>query len=145
MTHQGTADPWGIQREWIDADELPQVVPAETVALMRAAIGTPPDDLEERAPVVTRPGRSTGLAGDVTCEDGSGRRLEDVVPDDFPLGYHWLTTEAGTRRRLIVSPGRCWLPDEQTWGWSIQLYGALSTSSCGIGDLADLRTLREWT
>jgi 4-alpha-glucanotransferase len=145
MTQQGTADPWGIQREWIDADELRRVVPAETVALMREAIGTPPDDLEERAPVVTRPGRSTGTAGEVSCEDGSTRRLDDVVPDDFPLGYHSLTTDGGTTRRLIVSPGRCWLPDEQTWGWSVQLYGALSTASCGIGDLADLRTVREWT
>ncbi len=140
-----TSDAWGIQRDWIDADEQPQRVPEATIALMREAIGEPPSDLEERAPVVTRPGRATGLTGRVTCEDGTERTLDDVVAEDFPLGYHSLTTDAGTTRRLIVSPGTCWLPPEQTWGWSVQLYAALSTSSCGIGDLADLRLLREWT
>lgn len=140
-----TADDWGIQRDWIDADDTPQRVPEATVRLMREAIGTPPSDLDERAPVVTRPGRSTGLAGRVVCEDGSERRLDDVVPDEFPLGYHSLVTDTGTTRRLIVSPGRCWLPPAQTWGWSVQLYAALSTDSRGIGDLADLRVLREWT
>ncbi|CAN5372053.1 hypothetical protein BH09ACT12_BH09ACT12_27430 [soil metagenome] len=140
-----TSDAWGIQREWIDADEQPQQVPAATVQGMREVIGTPPDDLEERAPVVTRPGRSTGLSGDVVCEDGSIRRLDDVVAADFPFGYHDLTTDTGRTRRLIVSPGACWLPEAQSWGWSVQLYGALSSGSHGIGDLSDLRTLREWT
>jgi 4-alpha-glucanotransferase len=139
------ADRWGVQRDWIDADERPQRVPDETVRRMRAAIGDPPADLESRAPVVTRPGRSTGLAGEVACEDGTRRRLDDVLEDDFPLGYHDLTTDDGTRRRLIVSPGRCWLPEQQSWGWSVQLYAALSSGSHGIGDLADLRLLREWT
>jgi 4-alpha-glucanotransferase len=140
-----TADRWGVQRDWIDADEQPQRVPEATVRRMHEAISEPPADLEERAPVVTRPGRSTGLAGDVACEDGSHRRLDDVVPDDFPLGYHDLTTDAGVTRRLIVSPGRCWLPEQQSWGWSVQLYAALSGGSQGIGDLADLRTIRRWT
>ncbi len=140
-----TIDAWGIQQVWIDADEQTQEVPAATMELMRAAIGSPPDDLEDRAPVVTRPGLSTGLTGVVTCEDGTERHLDDVVDDDFPLGYHSLTTDGRTTRRLIVSPGRCWLPPAQSWGWSVQLYGALSSGSCGIGDLADLRTLREWT
>ncbi len=139
------SDPWGIQRDWIDADDTPQRVPEATVRLMREAIGTPPSDLDERAPVVTRPGRSTGLAGRVVCEDGAERRLDDVVPDDFPLGYHSLVTDGGVTRRLIVSPGECWLPPAQTWGWSVQLYAALSSGSRGIGDLADLRVLRDWT
>ena len=95
MTQQGTADPWGIQREWIDADELRRVVPAETVALMREAIGTPPNDLEERAPVVTRPGRSTGTAGEVACEDGSTRRLDDVVRLDDLVGRNGLVELGG--------------------------------------------------
>nr|WP_272917506.1 4-alpha-glucanotransferase [Nocardioides flavescens] len=67
------------------------------------------------------------------------------MPEDFPLGYHRLTTAAGMERRLVVSPGRCWLPDEPTWGWAVQLYAARSTRSWGIGDLGDLRTLRELT
>ena len=34
---------------------------------------------------------------------------DSPLPDDFPLGYHWLTA-AGRRRRLIVSPGRAGCP-----------------------------------
>lgn len=139
------ADEWGIQQHWVDADDQPQHSPDATVAIVREVIGRPPADLEDVAPVVTRPGRATGLAGDVRCEDGTTRRLDDVLDADFPLGYHELRTDAGVVRRLIVSPGRCWLPPRQTWGWSVQLYAALSTTSAGVGDLGDLRTLREWT
>ena len=38
----------------------------------------------------------------------------------------WATTGCthpdGHRRRLIVSPGRCWLPEDRAWGWAVQLY-----------------------
>ena len=134
-------DQWGIQQDWLDADDQPQRSPDATVELLREVIGEPPSDLEERAPVVTRPGRRTGLRSTVTCEDGSTRELDDVVPDDFPLGYHRLADG----RRLIVSPGRCWQPEQQVWGFTVQLYAARSRASWGIGDLADLRLLREWT
>lgn len=135
------ADQWGIQQDWVDADDAPQRASDETVAALRAVIGEPPADLEDRAPVVTRPGRSTGLRSTVSCEDGSTRELDDVVADDFPLGYHRLADG----RRLIVSPGRCHVPEQQAWGWTVQLYAARSRRSWGIGDLRDLRTLREWT
>ena len=138
-------DEWGIQQEYVDADGHPQRTSDETVARVRDLIGRPPADLEERAPVVTRRGRATGLHGTVACEDGTEARLDDVVPDDLPFGYHSLTTDAGLERRLIVSPGRCVLPRERGWGWAVQLYAAQSAGSTGVGDLADLRTLREWT
>ena len=49
----------------------------------------------------------------------------------------------GRRRRLIVSPGRCWLPEgHRAWGWAVQLYATRSRGSWGIGDLADLRAVR---
>ena len=76
------------------------------------------------------------------CEDGEVRHVDGELPDDFPLGYHWLQTAEGRRRRLIVSPGRCWLPDGRRWGWAVQLYAARSRDSWGIGDLADLRAIR---
>jgi 4-alpha-glucanotransferase len=138
-------DDWGIQQEWLDANDEPQRSPDATVERLRELIGTPPDDLEELAPVVTRPGRRTGLSGTVTCEDGTRRELEDLVPEDFPLGYHVLRTDDGVERSLIISPGRCWLPDRQRWGWTVQLYAARSSTSWGIGDLGDLKALREWT
>ncbi len=139
-------DSWGVQPDWVDAYGQPQRAPGTTVEALRRVIGTPPADLADRAPVVTRPGRRLGLGTvEIECEDGGHRTVGDVLPEDFPLGYHRLRTAAGAVRRLIVSPGRCWLPDRQRWGWSVQLYAARSRSSWGIGDLADLRALREWT
>jgi 4-alpha-glucanotransferase len=71
------------------------------------------------------------------------RRVDGELPEDFPLGYHWLETAQGRRRRLIVSPGRCWLPENfRAWGWTVQLYATRSRQSWGIGDLADLRAVR---
>ena len=143
---QPTTDAWGIQQDWIDADDEPQRTSDEIVALVRGLVGTPPVGLERTAPVVTRPGRRLGL-GEVTvvCEDGSTRTVEDVLPADFPLGYHRLTDADGHERRLVVSPGRCHVPEAPGWGFAVQLYGARSRRSWGIGDLADLRLLREWT
>jgi len=143
-------DDRGVQQDWVDAYDQPQRAPEKTIEALRQVIGTPPPDLAERAPVVTRPGRRLGLGTvEVECEDGTHRTVHDVLPEDFPLGYHRLRTSGGApgrpSRRLIVSPGRCWLPDHQQWGWTVQLYAARSRSSWGIGDLADLRALREWT
>ena len=46
----------------------------------------------------------------------------------------------------MVSPGRCFLPDDlRTWGFAAQLYAARSRASWGIGDLADLARLGRWT
>lgn len=138
-------DEWGVQQEYLDADDQPQRSSDATVARVRELIGRPPADLEEWAPVVTRRGRATGLRGTVALEDGGTAELDDVVPDDLPFGYHRLTTDAGVERRFIVSPGTCVLPEQRGWGWAVQLYAAQSSGSTSIGDLADLRLLREWT
>jgi 4-alpha-glucanotransferase len=139
-------DAWGIQHRWLDAADEEHEVPAATVTRLREVIGEPPADLEDRAPVVTRPGRDPGLGRlEVTCEDGTSRVVDGALPADFPLGYHRLRAADGAERSLIVSPGRCWLPPRATWGWTVQLYAARSAASWGIGDLADLRTLRTWT
>jgi len=130
----------------VDADERAQRAPDETVARLRAVVGTPPEDLDDRAPLVVRPGAHLGLGpATVTCEDGTTREVGDDLPGDFPLGYHRLRDESGRDRRLIVSPGRCFVPEAQHWGWTVQLYAARSRAGWGIGDLADLRLLREWT
>jgi 4-alpha-glucanotransferase len=31
----------------------------------------------------------------VTLEDGSSRSVDGELPEDFPLGYHWLQAPAG--------------------------------------------------
>ncbi|MFC5728653.1 MULTISPECIES: 4-alpha-glucanotransferase [Nocardioides] len=143
--HGADADAWGIQRDWVDADDRPQRVGEDTVARLREIIGRPPDHLEVRAPIVARPGDDLGLGRvRVVCEDGTQREVDGHLSVDFPLGYHRIG-DGGSGRRLIVSPGRCWLPDRRLWGWAVQLYGARSSASWGIGDLADLRSLRTWT
>jgi len=150
-----SADAWGIDLHWMDAHEVEQSVAEPTVEALRSAIGQPPADLEQTAPLVVRPGAVLeGLPGvsgplDLICEDGSSRRIERAVPADFPLGYHRVRASddggGGGERMLIVSPGRCWLPEGwRAWGWTVQLYAARSQSSWGIGDLGDLQALREW-
>ncbi|MBA3280589.1 MAG: 4-alpha-glucanotransferase [Geodermatophilaceae bacterium] len=148
----GSTDGWGIDLRWVDAHEVAWTVGDKTIEALRAAIGRPPADLVEIAPLVVRPGDSlSGLPGvvgplDVVLEDGSTRQLGEEIPADFPLGYHRVRTfDDGADRRLIVSPGRCWLPEGwRAWGWTVQLYAARSGSSWGFGDLRDLRSIREW-
>jgi 4-alpha-glucanotransferase len=143
VTPTPTTDEWGIDASWLDALDEEHSVAQPTIDRLREVIGTPPPDLEERAPIVARPGDALELdEADVVCEDGAVRHIDGELPDDFPLGYHWLQTPEGRRRRLIVSPGRCWLPDDRAWGWAVQLYATRSRASWGIGDLADLRAVR---
>jgi 4-alpha-glucanotransferase len=144
VTRTPTTDQWGIDASWLDALDEEHEVAEATIERMREVIGTPPEDLQERAPIVARPGDALEFdEADVVCEDGEVRRLRGEIPADFPLGYHWLQTPEGRRRRLIVSPGRCWLPEgHRAWGWAVQLYATRSRDSWGIGDLADLRAVR---
>ncbi|MDQ3733882.1 MAG: 4-alpha-glucanotransferase, partial [Actinomycetota bacterium] len=144
-------DAWGIDHRWVDALDKPHTVDKRTIKRLRSAIGRPPADLAATAPLVVRPGQALdglpGVAGpgEVVCEDGSVRTITGLVPQDFPLGYHRLRTTDDRGRALIVSPGRCWLPEGwRAWGWTVQLYAARSESSWGFGDLGDLRSIREW-
>jgi 4-alpha-glucanotransferase len=143
VTPTPTTDEWGIDATWLDALDEEHQIAQPTIDRLREVIGTPPADLEDRAPIVARPGDSLEVDGaEVVCEDGEVRRVDGELPADFPLGYHWLQSPTGHRRRLIVSPGRCWLPDDRAWGWAVQLYATRSRESWGIGDLADLRAVR---
>jgi 4-alpha-glucanotransferase len=143
VTPTPTTDEWGIDASWLDALDEEHSVAQATIDRLREVIGTPPADLEERAPIVARPGDALEVdEADVVCEDGVVRHIDGELPADFPLGYHWLQSSEGRRRRLIVSPGRCWLPDDRAWGWAVQLYATRSRASWGIGDLADLRAVR---
>ena len=93
-----------------------------------------------------RPGEHIGGRWDLALEDGGDVRVEDGrLPEDLPFGYHTLRGDEG-EARLITSPGRCFLPDDlRTWGWAVQLYAARSEQSWGMGDLADLRRLADWS
>ena len=149
-----TPDAWGLLPDWVDAQGQQQRVADNMLATFRSAIGDPPADLAGRRPVVTRPGNDLppelhpqqGRVAEVRCEDGSVQHLESgTLAADFPLGYHRVRPVQGTERRLIVSPGRCCLPSAgRAWGWTVQLYALRSQTSWGMGDLGDLRAVREW-
>lgn len=144
VTRTPPTDAWGIDAVWLDALDREHEVPPATIEQLREVIGTPPDDLEERAPIVARPGDALEVdEAEIVCESGEVRHIDGELPEDFPLGYHRLRTPGGPERLLVVSPGRCWLPEERSWGWAAQLYATRSRASWGIGDLGDLRALRE--
>jgi 4-alpha-glucanotransferase len=56
-----------------------------------------------------------------------------------------LPNDGGPTTRLIITPDRCHRTGSRSWGWAVQLYAARSTQSWGIGDLADLRAIAEWS
>src|SRR5262245_54309301 len=55
---------------------------------------------------------------EITLEDGAVLPVDLFLPQDLPLGYHKLRYRDGEREiRLIVSPGRCYLPERlRIWG-----------------------------
>jgi 4-alpha-glucanotransferase len=140
-----STDEWGISHTWLDDHEVEQHPSPQTVDALRAVIGTPPEDLEQRAPLVVISGDAVELPfGELVCEDGSALHVGGATPH-LPLGYHELRPTDGPSRRLIVSPGRCHRPAElREWGIAVQLYAARSRDSWGTGDLASLRTVRQW-
>jgi 4-alpha-glucanotransferase len=97
---------------------------------------------------VVQRGRGTGLRGpgDLQLEDGRSIPVDRVAPRDLPFGYHQFRPARGEHISLVVTPGRCYLPEEMRWwGWTAQLYALRSEKSWGIGDLEDLRRLAEWS
>lgn len=140
---------WGITPGYHDIEGQWRDTPPETAAAllqaMRPEEALPPDPV-----CVLRPGEQRLLdpgPWDLVTEDGARLPARDHLPGDLPLGYHWLEHAGDGRRRLVVvSPGRCHLSAGlRTWGWAAQLYAVRSERSWGIGDLADLRRLGQWS
>jgi 4-alpha-glucanotransferase len=83
--------------------------------------------------------------------------IEDGFRDAFE---RWRETPEGTRQALRAAMGQepleipepwgpervepCPAPD-RAWGWAVQVYALRSRASWGIGDLADLRRLGQWS
>jgi len=141
---------WGVQERWQDAQGTWHDVSAETVASVLRAMGTDGDGAPPAARTIfVRAAATTPLDGpaDLTTEGGEVVRVEGHLPADLPLGYHSLVRlDDGRRTDVIVSPGRCPLPElAPTWGWAVQLYAVRSGASWGMGDLGDLGRLGRWT
>jgi (1->4)-alpha-D-glucan 1-alpha-D-glucosylmutase len=80
---------------------------------------------------------------EIVLEDGS---LYAGSLDALPLGYH-RAASGGRECRLIVAPGRCYLPpamrDRGIWALATQLYALRSERNWGIGDFGDLQAFGE--
>lgn len=153
------ADVWGIEHAYHDAFGRERQTSDETRAEVLAAMGV--DPAVDHPPLegdvlVARPGDSLALTdevgGELHLEDGTRLALPPAqpLPRDLPIGYHTLLQAPGRGTRpqthLLVTPGHCFLPEDlKIWGWAAQLYATRSRASWGIGDLADLRALAEWT
>jgi 4-alpha-glucanotransferase len=141
-----TTDAWGITDGFHDLSGEWHETTHEARAAIRASMGDPvPAPTvrvihEGETPEVDEP-------AELTLEDGAVMRVTDRFPADLPTGYHRLRLERdGHESRLVVAPRRCHLPEgTRLWGWAAQLYAARSRQSWGIGDLADLRRLAEWS
>jgi 4-alpha-glucanotransferase len=55
VTRTPSTDEWGIDATWLDALDEEHQVGEATIERLREVIGTPPADLEDRAPIVARP------------------------------------------------------------------------------------------
>jgi 4-alpha-glucanotransferase len=148
-------DCFGIDDGYHDARGVEHRTSAATRAALCAAMGAAvdadtnaPEPGGAQAVRVLLPGSDRTVPGgaDLTLEDGSQRTVDGELPADLPEGYHQLFPRGGGETLLIVSPGRCYLPDGlSTWGFAAQVYAARSRESWGIGDLFDLARLGRWT
>ncbi|HEX2056959.1 MAG TPA: 4-alpha-glucanotransferase [Actinomycetota bacterium] len=138
---------WGIAPGYVDAREQWQDAPPETIAAVLEAMGAEGDAPPESPVVIARAGAGVDLGDtvEVRFEDGGSTRVDGLLPPDTPLGYHRVVARDGRERELIVSPGKCYLPERlRSWGWAVQLYAARSARSWGVGDLGDLADLARW-
>ncbi|HMV58202.1 MAG TPA: 4-alpha-glucanotransferase [Nitrospira sp.] len=145
-------DAWGIQAQYEDAAGKMRKVSKSLLPRIRAAMGDPPPPAlswhDEQVKVI-RQDEPFILPADAVLmfEDGSSAETSSRLPHPLPIGYHKLMPAcvSGSFVRLIVTPGRCHLPESlRIWGWSAQLYATRSTKSWGMGDLADLVDLARW-
>ncbi|HEX8306755.1 MAG TPA: 4-alpha-glucanotransferase [Jatrophihabitans sp.] len=132
-----------VAQTYLDSAGAEHTIDPATVDRLRRTLGAPPAGAQDTGPIVARPGQQVPASGQVRLEAGGTLEIDGVLPEDCPLGYHILSTPGG-ERRLIVGPGRCHLPEQRAWGWTVQLYAVRSQLSWGIGDLGDLRTLTRW-
>ena len=126
-------------------------IPANTPAAILEGMGGPDANRVvpgREAVRVVRTGMAVpwAMPGQLVLEDGSQRPVGETLPADLPLGYHdFFPTTGDGRTRVIVTPWRCIEPRGACWGWAVQLHSTRSRQSWGIGDLADLKRLAEWS
>ena len=155
-------DTWGVEARYVDVAGKEHTTSDQTREALHRAMGVGGDARTDAAVEkatfadvsVIDEGRAWVAPGpgDVRGDGGIFRSVRAGESLELPVGYHaFQPTRPGPGGStapvlLIVSPGRCFLPEAlRAWGWAVQLYAARSRESWGIGDLADLRRLGAWT
>lgn len=143
-------DPWGVDDGYWDVLGSWHPTSPEIASALRKSMGAEDD---QPSPPSGRPvwvvysGDPAPLQDpcELILEDGARLQATDYLPPDLPIGYHQLRPPQGPSTHLIVSPGRCYLPDDlHAWALVAQLYACRSRASWGIGDFGDLRQLANW-
>jgi 4-alpha-glucanotransferase len=141
---------WGVLDQYYDIFGNLRRTPASTCRTFLAAMGCDPSNPQPPPPspvIVARAGAPAPGPGELTLEDGAVLAIEDRFPQDLPIGYHrFRLRDRDVSQPVIARPEKCHLPPElKVWGWAAQLYATRSEQSWGIGDLADLRRLGQWS
>jgi len=152
-------DTWGVEARYVDVAGKEHPTSDETREALHRAMGVRGaggpgaggEDAFADVSVIDE-GRSWVAPGpgDVRGDGGVFRSVRTGESLTLPVGYHAFQPAASAGRSapvlLIVSPGRCYLPEAlRAWGWAVQLYASRSRESWGMGDLGDLRRLGTWT
>ncbi|MCL4204346.1 MAG: 4-alpha-glucanotransferase [Pirellulaceae bacterium] len=143
---------WGVHPGYHDMFGHWHATSSETRAALLSAMGVEADQPPPDSPLailVLWPGETRSLSGaaELTLEDGTVFRPGGQLSPDLPIGYHRLRDETNGAQTLIIKrPAACHFdPAMRIWGLAVQLYAARSTQSWGLGDLADLRRLAQWS
>jgi 4-alpha-glucanotransferase len=140
-------DAWSITDGYEDALGVWRPLAPRTHSALKAAMGADGSAPPAARVIVVRAGDHREVAGPgrIELEDGGTLQVGRSLPVDLPPGYHALSLRDDVEPiPLIVAPRRCPVPSRRGWGWAAQLYATRSTTSWGIGDLADLRRLGAW-
>lgn len=143
-------DDWGVDDGWLDTRGEWHAAPAATLDAIASAMDRDPEAPSPpgRPLWVVRPGQVERLATPcrLVLEDGDVQDEVTDLPGDLPLGIHELQPlDGGPTTTVIVSPGRCHLPDDlRSWGVTMQVPTTRSRASWGIGDLADVAAVAGW-
>lgn len=157
----------GVATSYLDSRRRPVDVDRDAVVGVLAALGvdasTPANvraaltEHESKSPTppvaVVRRSRGGHVAiggpAQLRLEDGTHRSVASDggvvrLPPGLPTGWHCL--ETGDRELpVVVCPDRVRARESRGWGWMVQLYALRSRECWGVGDIADLRRLAEWT
>jgi 4-alpha-glucanotransferase len=139
---------WGIDEGFRDESGQWHEAAEQTTASLLRAMEATEEQPDESPLIVMRHGWARKIAerSELQLEDGTRMEIGNELPADLPLGYHTLFGQRGRESRVIVTPRRCFLPEQlHTWGWALQLYALRSQTSWGIGDLEDLRRFSKWS